>query len=258
MSTTDWNPDLYLKFDRERIQPSIDLISRIDMKLPRKIIDIGCGPGNSTQILFEKWPESVITGADNSPAMIQKAKKEFPQQNWILFDAAKDMMQDKFDIVFSNAAFQWIPDHKNLIRKFFNILNKGGTLAVQLPLFFHMPVGKVISDAAENQQWNASVEMVKDMFTIESPSFYYDSLAALFSEVEIWVTHYMHIMNSHLMIFEMIRSTGLRPYIDRIRNEEHRCEFEGLVLKGIENAYPPQKNGRVIFPFIRLFFVAKK
>ena len=103
MKNTDWNPGLYLKFDKERIQPSIDLVSRIRIDNPSRIIDIGCGPGNSTQILFQRWPGSMILGIDNSPAMIAKAKKDYPNQNWEMLDAAKDEFSETYDVIFSNA-----------------------------------------------------------------------------------------------------------------------------------------------------------
>ena len=102
MSNKDWNPDLYLRFEKERTQPSIDLVSRINFDTPGKIIDIGCGPGNSTQILVQKWPDALVTGVDNSPAMIEKAKKDFPNQNWKLLDAGKDEINEKFDIIISD------------------------------------------------------------------------------------------------------------------------------------------------------------
>lgn len=118
MTKNDWNPDLHLKFDKERIQPTIDLLSRIEFDSPSKIIDIGCGPGNSTQILAQRWPKSQITGIDNSQAMIDKACHDFPDQEWKLLDDGSDKLQGKFDIVFSNAAIQWIPNHFELLQKF--------------------------------------------------------------------------------------------------------------------------------------------
>ena len=114
----DWNPELYLKFDKERTQPSIDLVKRINFDKPERILDIGCGPGNSTQILVLRWPDSEIIGIDNSPAMIEKARKDYPKQEWRILDAGTDEITGIFDIVFSNATIQWIPDHIKLLNKF--------------------------------------------------------------------------------------------------------------------------------------------
>jgi trans-aconitate 2-methyltransferase len=258
MNKHDWNPDLYLKFDKERIQPSIDLVARIDLNKPKKIIDIGCGPGNSTQILVNRWTDSDIIGADNSPAMIKKATEDYPNQKWILFDAGKDNINDKFDLVFSNATIQWIPNHDELIKGFSNILNDQGVLAVQLPLFFDMPLGKSISEIAGQSKWQAATKGVKELFTINNASYYYDHLAKYFSNIDIWATDYYHIMDSQIAILEMIRTTGLKPYLERIENEIAKHEFETLVLRKIEQDYSLQADGKVLFPFKRLFFIAKK
>lgn len=258
MSNKDWNPDLYLRFEKERTQPSIDLVSRINFDTPGKIIDIGCGPGNSTQILVQKWPDALVTGVDNSPAMIEKAKKDFPNQNWKLLDAGKDEINEKFDIIFSNATIQWIPNHSELFKKFYNALNANGLIAIQLPLFWDMPLGKAIKNVATDSRWKTLVKGVAELFTIHDHCYYYDQLSQLFSPIEMWETHYIHIMDSHFSILEMIRSTGLKPYLDRLENENDKKEFEGLVLKEIVKDYSQQRNEKVLFPFDRIFFIGNK
>lgn len=258
MNKTDWNPNLYLKFDKERTQPSIDLVSRIIVDNPLKIIDIGCGPGNSTQVLVQRWPDSEIIGIDNSPAMIEKAKYDYPNQDWQLADAGTDEMGGKFDIVFSNATIQWIPDHANLFRKFHNMLSDNGILAIQIPLFWDMPLGKAISKIAKNSLWDSETKDVTALFTIHDPSFYYDILSEQFHSIELWETQYIHILSSQLSILEMIRSTGLRPFLDRLPEDSDKKYFEELVLDEIKKDYPLQKDGKVLFPFKRLFFTANK
>lgn len=176
MNKNDWNPDLYLKFNKERIQPSIDLVSRIDYSTPKRILDIGCGPGNSTQILHARWPDSEIVGADKSPAMIEKATEDYPNQHWILFDADVDTLDDKFDILFSNAVIQWIPNHDELLQKFADLLTDSGVLAVQLPLFDNMPISKAISKIGKHSKWAALTQGLDGLFTFHSASYYYDQL----------------------------------------------------------------------------------
>lgn len=258
MNKNDWNPDLYLKFDKERIQPSIDLAARIDYLQPKRIIDIGCGPGNSTQILYNRWSESEIIGADNSPAMIKKATDDYPNQKWILYDAGVDNLNDKFDLVFSNATIQWIPNHDKLLQRFADLLNDSGVLAVQLPLFFDMPLGKAISEIGRQRKWIAATQGVDNLFTINAAAYYYDHLAKYFSKIDIWTTDYYHIMESQSSILEMIRTTGLKPYLERIIDKNEKMQFENLVLDKIKQDYPLQNDGKVLFPFKRLFFVAKK
>lgn len=254
----DWNPELYLKFNKERTQPSIDLVSRINFDKPEKIIDIGCGPGNSTRILNLRWPDSKIVGADNSPAMIEKAKKDYPEQEWRILDAGTHEFNETFDIVFSNATLQWIPDHSRLLKKFYNLLPDKGILAVQIPLFWDMPVGKAISEIAAESLWASLTKGVTEIFTIHDHSFYYDHLSEIFPSIDIWESDYIHILDSQLSILEMIRSTGLKPFLDRLATEAAKKEFEDRVLEKIIKDYPLQKNGKVLFPFKRLFFIAKK
>jgi trans-aconitate 2-methyltransferase len=256
MATIDWNPHLYLKFDRERTQPAIDLISRIRLTEPGRIADVGCGPGNSTLALARRWPDSDLIGIDNSPAMIAKAGNDFPFINWQLLDAGVDELPGNCDVVFSNAAIQWIPDHPALLRKFRNMLCSGGVLAVQVPRFFDMPLGRVISALAAREPWAAKMAAVSRLFTIHGASEYYEMLSPLFATVELWETDYVHVMESHHVILEMVRSTGLKPYLDSLDSNTDTAAFEQLVFTEMKDHYPTAINGKVLFPFKRLFFIA--
>lgn len=258
MSKKDWNPELYLKFGKERTQPSVDLVSRIDKSNADRIIDIGCGPGNSTQILVGRWPEAKITGADNSPAMIEKAKKDFPGQDWQFFDAEKEELNEKYDIIFSNATIQWIPDHAGLLKRLHRALKDQGIIAMQIPMFWDMLIGMAIAKTANAKRWADAVEGATALFTIHDHHWYYDQLSQIYGFVDMWETYYMHIMDSHLAIMEMMRSTGLKPYFERLESEADKRDFENIVLKAVQKDYPLQKNGKVIFPFKRLFFIAGK
>jgi trans-aconitate 2-methyltransferase len=254
----DWNPELYLLFVKERTQPMIDLVSRIDFDQPKKILDVGCGPGNSTQILVRRWPDAEVVGVDNSPAMIEKAKKDFPNQAWRILDAGTDEINEKFDIVFSNAAIQWIPDHPKLLKKFHHFLSEEGVLAIQIPMFWDMRIGESISRISMNARWSSVMQGATDALTIHKYSFYYDKLSELYHSIAIWESDYIRILDSHSSILEMIQSTGLRPFLERLESDEDKRDFEEMVLKEIINEYPSQKNGKVLFPFKRLFFIARK
>jgi len=254
----DWNPEQYLQFKSERTQPSIDLIYRIDQADPKSIIDIGCGPGNSSQVLVNRWPKSKITGLDSSAEMINKAKQDYPNQEWIIADVSTYEFESKFDIVFSNAAIQWVPNHEELLTKFRGLLSGSGAIAIQIPQFWDMPLGKIIDNTAKVDRWKTRTEAVSNLFTIHNYSFYYDILSDLFNSIEIWETHYMHILNNHVSILEMMRSTGLKPYLERLNSDSDANDFEEIVLNEIMKTYPIQKNGKVILPFKRLFFIGYK
>lgn len=149
----DWEPELYLKFRNERTWPVIDLVNRITPELlPEKIIDIGCGPGNSSQILVRKWPLAYLVGIDSSSTMIEKARTDYPDQEWIIADGASYDTKLRFDIVFSNSAIQWIPNHEQLLSKFHGLLKDKGILAVQIPLFWEMPAGKALAKVSGNEK----------------------------------------------------------------------------------------------------------
>ncbi len=256
MSKKDWNPTQYLQFNRERLQPSVDLVFHIDLKDPKRILDIGCGPGNSTQVLLHRWSTAEITGIDNSPAMIEKARNDYPDQRWVLMDALKDKIPGTYDIVFSNATIQWIPGHDLLVKKFFDIINNRGVLAIQIPMFMEMPVAKAITRTAAEKRWYSQTRGLEELFTIHDHSYYYDQLIGYAARIEMWETDYLHIMDSHLSILDMIRSTGLKPYLDRLDSDNDRRDFEEYFLAELRKDYPLQKDGRVLFPFKRLFFIA--
>lgn len=255
---SDWNPNLYMQFRSERTRPSIDLISKIDSVEPKSVIDIGCGPGNSTQVLVDRWPKAKITGLDSSSAMIEKAKHDYPNQQWIVADALSYKPEIEYDIIYSNAVIQWIPNHENLLRIFHGYLSNNGILAIQIPLFWDMPLGKVINETASDIRWKDTMAGIYDLFTIHDYSFYYDNLSGLFNSVDIWETTYFHIMDSHVSIIEMMRSTGLKPYLEKLDNDQAIEQFEKDVLTGIEKTYPIQKDGKVLLPFKRLFFIGYK
>ncbi len=254
----DWKPELYLLYKNERTQPSIDLVNRINIDYnPENIIDVGCGPGNSTMILAGRWPFSNFIGVDKSASMIEKARKDYPDKKWIAADAAEYETETEFDIVFSNAAIQWMPGHDKLIKKFYSMLSGRGVLAVQIPLFWNMHAGRAIKSVARLNRWKEKTEALENLMTIHNADFYYDQLSALFIKVEIWRTDYYHILDSQESIVEMLRSTGLKPYLETL-DEPDGLLFEEKVLDEIKRFYPLQSNGKVLFPFQRLFFIGYK
>ncbi len=160
--------------------------------------------------------------------------------------------------MFSNAVIQWLPNQDILIKRFSEWLNKNGVLAVQLPLFFDMPLGKSIAMIGQQPKWASATQGVKELFTIHHKSFYYNHLVKYFKNINIWITDYYHVMDSHEAILAMIRSTGLKPYLERIPDDNEKHEFENQILDSIRKDYPQQEDGKVLFPFKRLFFVAEK
>lgn len=253
----DWNPNMYLKFGRERTQPAIDLLSQIEIEAPRRIIDIGCGPGNSTILLKYRWPDADITGIDLSQAMIEQAKKDYPDIRFITGDAGGDLSHlGWFDVLFANASLQWIPDHPHLIPRLFGMVNPGGVFAAQIPQFDRMPIACTLHDTASSPKWKGYFADLKPGYLFCPDESYYDLLCRESSGIDLWTTDYYHVMDNHNRIIEMMRSTGIKPYLDRLTPEQG-AEFCGDILEGLKNDYPVRADNKVLYPFKRFFVIAK-
>ena len=251
-----WDPDLYLRFANERTQPTIDLVARLGEIRPGTIIDLGCGPGNSTAILLKRFPEAKIVGLDNSDEMIEQARAALPLIDWIHADVRIWKPDYQFDLIFSNAALQWVPDHARLFPQLMGWLNPAGLLAVQMPLHYDSPLQQIIQKIARDPSWAHRMDGPLNALTRHPSGFYHDILSGLSTHIDIWQTEYFHQLESPQAIVDWIRGTGLRPFLEALTTEAERQQFEEAVLAGTTAAYPRQKDGRVLFPFKRQFLIA--
>jgi len=236
----------------------MDLVARIHLEDPRTIIDIGCGPGNSTQILLTRWPNAEIVGLDSSEKMIERARKDYPNQKWMVGDALTYANNQTYDIVFSNAAIQWIPNHDILLPRLFQLVKKNGILAIQVPANHESPIYRIIVKTTQNRKWSEFTKGYELAITYHNAEYYYNTLVPLTQKVTLWETTYYHILKSHQDLIEWYRSTAMKPILDRLQTDERRAEFEEEVLRESKNYYPLQRDGRIIYPFKRLFFTASK
>jgi len=251
-----WNSDQYLKFANERTQPAVDLAARIALENPRRIIDLGCGPGNSTAVLARRWPNSELTGLDSSPAMLTTAKRDFPNWTWVEGDIAAWRAEAAFDVVFSNAALQWVPDHGRVLPNLLAQVAPGGALAMQIPANLSAAPHRLIRELAASPAWSNKFHTSPREWRPETAAFYYDTLAPLAMRLEIWETEYLHVLPDVAAIVEWYRGTGLRPWLDALASDAERAQFLEEYQAALEPAFPPQRNGRVLFPFRRLFVIA--
>ena len=258
MSEDRWNPDQYLRFKAERTLPSRDLVARIAIDSPRKVIDVGCGPGNSTAVLRSRWPNAVITGLDSSVEMIADARAGFPDGDWIQADATTFEPDSLFDVVFSNAALQWIPGHKELIPRIGLMVGAGGALAVQLPANRNSAIHRALLETAALPAFAEFCAGCEHLLEYHDPGFYYDLLAVEFPRVDMWETVYFHEMPDHQSLIEWYKGTGMKPFLARLPDNDARGVFEAEVLGRARPGYPLQGNGRLLYPFRRLFFVAHR
>ncbi|HLK47979.1 MAG TPA: methyltransferase domain-containing protein [Bryobacteraceae bacterium] len=251
-----WDADQYLKFAGERTQPVFDLIHRIRLTNPLRIADLGCGPGNSTEALRQRWPEAALTGVDSSAEMIAKARHAHPDSKWVVADAATWEPDGPVDLVFSNAMLHWLPRHEHVCRHLLGVLAPGGALAVQAPAHYNSPLHREILEVSRDPAWDQRMEKARGALTHHPPEFYYDLLAPVTSRLDLWETTYQHVLAGPEGVLEWFRGTGLRPYLEALASEEERARFEGMLLERYTTAYPRRANGLVLFPFRRLFFVA--
>ena len=254
--TSEWNPSLYLKFANERTQPSLDLISRIGLDQPARIIDLGCGTGNSTDALRRRWPGADGTGLDNSPKMLEAAARDYPAGKWVQADINAWTADAPYDLVFSNATLQWVKGHAALIPRLYGQVAAGGALAVQMPHSGKMAVRRLILATAEDAVWRDRMGAPRTATAIESSETYYDLLAPLCRRLDLWETEYMHVMADPDAILEWIRATSLRPFLDALAGADERAAFEAQLRARIDAAFPVRADGKRLFPFMRLFFVA--
>jgi trans-aconitate 2-methyltransferase len=251
-----WDAEVYLKFANERTQPSLDLIQRIRLTDPDRIVDLGCGPGNSTEALRGRWPGATVVGLDSSPQMIQTAQQKYPAGAWVAGDAASWRADEPFDLVFSNAMLQWLPNHAKVCRHLFDQVSPGGALAVQLPAHYNSPLHSEIIEVSEDPAWDGRMNGARTALTREPPALYYDTLQPAASHVDLWETTYYHVVEGPEAVIEWFRGTGLRPFLEALSSDEERLRFERMLLARYTVSYPRRPSGKVLFPFRRLFFVA--
>lgn len=254
-----WSAGQYLRFADERTQSCRDLVARIALSRVESIIDLGCGPGNSTAIVAARWPVANIVGLDSSPEMIAAARKANPAGTWAVAEIGQwlERYTPAFDLVFSNAALQWLPDHAALFPRLLDRATNGGALAVQMPGNFDAPPHRLMRELAESKPWRNKFPAagVRE-WHVHQPEFYYDALAPHASRVDLWTTDYMHVMAGPEAIVEWYKGTGLRPFLDALESVEDQDRFCAQYLELIKAAYPQRPDGRVLFPFRRIFLVA--
>jgi len=254
-SRSSWNPSLYLEFGGERTQPCLDLVQRIQIE-PRRIVDLGCGPGNSTAVLRARWPEAQVTAVDGSAEMLEQARVNDAAVEWVEGDISVWRPVEAPDLIFTNAALQWVGNHEELLPGLLSRVARGGALAAQIPHHLDTPAHRTIERLCTSSLWAEWLDPPPRPFEILDADDYYRMLAPLARQLDIWETTYWHILENPAAIVQWMTGTGLRPYVERLP-EERREDFREAYAEAIELAYPAQPDGRALFPFPRLFIIAR-
>ncbi len=255
---SDWNCELYLKFEAERGQAARDLIARIPPLAPRRIVDLGCGPGNSAALLANYFLGAEIVGIDTSDAMLAAACERAPYARFLHQDFREWAPDEPVDLVFANAALHFAPDHHLFIPKLLSWLNPGGVLAVQMPNVLQDAAHALMRMVAVDGPWTEKLAPVaKSRAAIGSLDDYYAWLAPLSRMVDLWQTTYVHPLDGAQAIVDWFSGSALRPFLEKLDADEQTA-FLAHYRRELEMAYTPQDDGKVLLLYPRLFFIAQR
>lgn len=257
MPTPSWDPSQYLKFADERVRPALDLLARIPVDTPETVIDLGCGAGTLVPLLLERWPRARLLGVDNSPEMLARARADHPQVNFVRADIAAWRAPWPVDVLFSNAALHWLPAHDTVICGLLSDVQPGGWLALQMPRNFGAPSHTCVADTIAQGPWRARLEPHLRREPVAEPRHYWRLLHDGCARLEIWESDYLQVLEGDNPVAEFTRGSWLRQFLDRLEEPE-RSAFEAGYRARVKAAYPPEADGRTLFPFRRLFIVAQR
>jgi trans-aconitate 2-methyltransferase len=253
----DWNPQQYLKFEDERTRPPRELLARVPLDAPQRIVDLGCGPGNSTELLHQRFPAAQTTGLDSSSNMLRKARERLPDCRFVEADIGSWTPEPGTDLLFGNAVFQWVPDHPAVLRRLLESLPAGGVLAVQMPDNTGEPANALQEEVAANGPWAKDLAAAVPRSGLLSPDAYYDLLKPVCTEIDIWHTIYNFVMATPQAIVEWFKGSSLQPYL-ALLDGRAREEFLAAYSERVSAAYKPRVDGTVLLKFPRLFIMATR
>ena len=250
-----WNPDVYLEFADHRGRPFFDLMSRVQAESPRRVVDLGCGPGNLTATLTRRWPDAAVEAWDSSPEMVDAAQERGVDAH--VGDVRDWLPQPDTDVVVSNAALQWVPEHAKLLVRWAGQLASGSWIAIQVPGNFDAPSHRAVRELARDESWS---EPLQDFpfreGQVDDPSGYAELLSDAGCSVDAWETTYVQALTGENPVLEWITGTALTPVKSRL-DEEQWQQFRRELIPLLDASYPKRPDGKTFFPFRRIFVVAQ-
>ncbi|MBV8684477.1 MAG: trans-aconitate 2-methyltransferase [Caulobacteraceae bacterium] len=251
-----WSARQYVAFEDERTRPVRDLVGAIPGESARRAIDLGCGPGNSTEVLISRFPQASVQGLDSSSDMVEAARRRLPDVPFETASVEKWDDAGPFDVILANAVFHWVPDHARLFPRLIAKLSDGGALAVQMPDNLEEPSHRLMREVAASGPWAERLAAAAGERTqVGSAPWYFELLKPLCARVDVWRTTYHHPLAGPGAVVEWFKGSGLRPFVAPL-DEAQRAQFLSRYEAEIAKAYPPAADGTVLLPFPRLFIVA--
>ncbi|MEU1165843.1 trans-aconitate 2-methyltransferase [Streptomyces sp. NPDC005921] len=268
MTTPAWDPAQYLRHAGHRARPFLDLLARVpDLPgRPPVVADLGCGPGNMTALLADRWPAAHITGYDNSPEMLDKALVEYEgptagggRLDFSHADVRTWAPERPYDLIISNATLQWVPGHAERFAEWIDALAPGGTFAFQVPGNFSAPSHRLMRTLAHSARWHDRLaETLRHDDAVLTPEAYLERLTALGCTADVWETTYIHLLTGEDPVLDWVKGTGLRPVLTALADDPAaRDAFLAEYRAALREAYPAGPHGTP-FPFRRVFAVARK
>jgi trans-aconitate 2-methyltransferase len=251
-----WDPQQYARYSDERSRPFFDLTGRITSRQPSYVVDLGCGSGELTASLADRWPGARVDGVDSSPSMLEKAAPFADRVRFSRGDIAAWSPDAPVDVLVSNAALQWVDGHLQLLPRLVEFLAPEGVLAFQVPGNFEFPSHTLLRDLRQSPRWKALLGENSVRLGSHDPADYLDVLAGAGCEVDAWETTYLHILQGPDAVLEWVKGTALRPVLSLL-DDEQAAEFLGEYGAALRREYPQHDYGTV-FPFRRIFVIARK
>lgn len=252
-----WDPAQYLRFAGERLRPALDLLAQVPIDTPARVVDLGCGAGNVTAILKERFPTADVLGIDGSATMLEKARATVPQCRFDQCDFFQWKPAEKVELIYSNAALQWVDRHPKLFPGLLDCLVSGGVLAVQMPAMHDTPLRQIPYDLAKLTPWSEYLHDVTSAPGIMSAQEYWDLLRPRVSTLDMWQTTYMHALTGENAVLQWASGSSLRAFLDRLP-DALREKFGQAYAEAARPHYPRRADGTTLLPFQRLFMVAIK